>query len=171
MEILGCFVVNNWRIVKFAKPSKIHGDLIIESHELWWLIEVFQVFMVVKYLNKAFDKFAIDIHGILIEAIIEVICQFLILSLAIGGIGKVILVEGMLEYVFGLYDVDWSSSHLGIYKYITNRCFYKLSSTIIQIMECPIWSIWPIYLMKIDRVGFQTLFSWTWPCYLLINRK
>ncbi len=67
--------------------------------------------MVVKDLNKALYQLAINIHSVLVEAIIEVVSQLLILSLAIGWICKVILVEGMLEYVLGLNDVDWSTPH------------------------------------------------------------
>lgn len=68
--------------------------------------------MVIKDLNEALHQFAIGIHGILIEAVVEVVCEFLILRFSIGGIGEVVLVKGVFEDVLGLDDVNRPSSHL-----------------------------------------------------------
>jgi hypothetical protein len=68
--------------------------------------------VVVEDLNEAFHQFAIGIHGVLIEAVVEVVGEFLVLRLAVGGIGEVVLVEGVLEDVLGLDDVNRPSSHL-----------------------------------------------------------
>jgi len=55
MEILRGLIINYPRIMKFAKPSKIHWDLIIESHQLRRLIKVLKIFMVVQHLDEALD--------------------------------------------------------------------------------------------------------------------
>jgi hypothetical protein len=65
---------------------------------------------VIKDLNKSFNQFAIDIHGILIIAIVEVISKFLVLSLSVCRVAEIILIERMLEDILGLYDVYRCSS-------------------------------------------------------------
>ena len=61
-------------------------------------------------LDKPFNKFTINVHSILIESIVKIVSKFFILSLAIGWIGKIILIEGMLEDILGLYNKDRTSS-------------------------------------------------------------
>jgi hypothetical protein len=58
--------------------------------------------MVVEYLNEALNQFAISVHSVLIESIIEVVSELLILSFPISRISEVILVEGVLENILGL---------------------------------------------------------------------
>jgi hypothetical protein len=68
--------------------------------------------MVVQNFNKPLDKLTVNVHGIFIKSIVEVVSQLLVLGFPIGGVGQVILVEGMLEYVFWLYYVNRTASHL-----------------------------------------------------------
>ena len=39
--------------------------------------------MVIKNLDESFDKFAINVHGVFVEPIVEIVRQLLVLSLAI----------------------------------------------------------------------------------------
>ena len=114
MEVFRSLIVDDRWVVKFAEPAKIHRNFIIESHQLGRLVEVFQVFVVVEHFYESFDQFSISVHGVLIEAVVEVIGKFLVLCFAVGGIGEIVLVEGVLEDVLGLHYVDGPSSHLYI---------------------------------------------------------
>ena len=114
MEVFRSLIVDDRWVMKFAEPTKIHRNFIIESHQLGRLVEVFQVFVVVEHFYESFDQFSISVHGVLIEAVVEVIGKFLVLCFAVGGIGEIVLVERVLEDVLGLHYVDWPSSHLYI---------------------------------------------------------
>lgn len=111
VEILRGVVVDDGRIVELAEAAEIHGHLIVEPHQLRGLVKVLQVLVVIQDFDEALDQFAIGIHGVLIEAVVEVVGQFLVLRLSVGGIGEVVLVEGVLEDVLGLDDVHGPSSH------------------------------------------------------------
>ncbi len=52
-------------------------------------------------LQPPFDKFGINIHSILIEAIVEIISQLVILRLPVAGI-QVKLIERVSEKIPGL---------------------------------------------------------------------
>ena len=81
--------------------------------------------MMIKNLDVPLDEFAIDVHGVLIEAIIEVISEFLILRFPVGGVGEVVLIEGVLEDILGLHYVNRPSSH-----YQLNIINYQFESII-----------------------------------------
>lgn len=117
VEVLGSVIVDDGGVVKFAEAAKIHRYLVVEAHELGRLVEVLQVFVVVEHLDEALHQFAISVHGVLVKAVVKVICEFFVLGFAVGGIGEVVLVEGVLENVLGFHDVNRPSSHLYIYKY------------------------------------------------------
>ena len=68
--------------------------------------------MVIQDFNESLDQLAIGIHGVLIEAVVEIVGQFLILCFSVGGVGEIVLVEGVFEDVLGLDDVHGPSSHL-----------------------------------------------------------
>ena len=55
MKVLLSLVINNPRIMKFTEAPEVHGDLIIQSHKLGGLVEVLQVFMMIKNLNEPLD--------------------------------------------------------------------------------------------------------------------
>ena len=61
-------------------------------------------------LNEPLHKFSVDVHGVLIESKVKVVSEFFVLSLTIGRIGEVVLVERMLKDVFWFYNVHWTSS-------------------------------------------------------------
>ncbi len=67
-----------------------------------------KVFVVIEDFQHSVDEFDVNVHGVLVEAVIEVLCEFLVLGLAIGGVLEVILEEGGLENVLGLYYVHGS---------------------------------------------------------------
>lgn len=112
VEVIGSVIVDDGGVVKFAKPAKIHGNLIVEPHELGGLVEVLQVFVVVEHFDEALHQLAISVHGVLVEAVVKVVREFFVLRFAVGGIGEVVLVEGVLEDVLGFHDVNRPSSHL-----------------------------------------------------------
>ena len=64
----------------------------------------------VENFYESFNQFAIDIHGILIIAIVEVISEFLVLSLSICRVAEIILIERMLEDILRFHDVYRCSS-------------------------------------------------------------
>jgi hypothetical protein len=64
-----------------------------------------KIFVVIEDFEHSVDKFDVNVHGVLIEAVIEVFGEFLVLGFAIGGILEVVLEEGGLENVLGLYYV------------------------------------------------------------------
>lgn len=111
MEVLGRLVVHDPRVVKLVEPPEIHRDLIIESHQLGGLIEVLKVLVVVQHLDHALDQLAIDVHGVLIEPVVEVVSQLLVLGLPVRRVRQVVFVERVLEDVLRLYDVHWPTSH------------------------------------------------------------
>ena len=43
--------------------------------------------MVINDLNHAFDQFSIDVHGVFVKAVVEVVSEFLVLGLAVGRVG------------------------------------------------------------------------------------
>jgi hypothetical protein len=55
----------------------------------------------IEHLNGPLDKLPINIHGVLIETIIEVVGQLLFLSLAVSGIAEIVFVERVFE------DILW----------------------------------------------------------------
>lgn len=63
----------------------------------------------VEDFEHSVDKFDINVHGVFIEAIIEVLSELFVLRLSIGGVLKVILEKGRLENVFGLDYVNRQS--------------------------------------------------------------
>ena len=87
MEVLGNLVIDYPGVVELVEPSKIHRNLVIESHQFWRLIEVVEVFVVINDLNHAFDQFSIDVHGVFVKAVVEVVSEFLVLGLAVGRVG------------------------------------------------------------------------------------
>lgn len=64
-----------------------------------------KIFVVIEDFEHSVDEFDVNVHGVLIESIIEVFGEFLVLGFAIGGILEVVLEEGSLENVLGLYYV------------------------------------------------------------------
>lgn len=68
--------------------------------------------MMIQHLNKPFYEFTVNVHGIFIESVIEIVCQLLVLSLSVGRVGKIIFVKGVLEDILGFYDVDWTAPHI-----------------------------------------------------------
>ena len=109
MKVLGSLVVNKPWIMKFIESTKIHRYLVIKPHQLWGLVEVPEMLIMINNLDKPFNKFTINVHSILIESIVKIVSKFFILSLAIGWIGKIILIEGMLEDILGFYNKDRTS--------------------------------------------------------------
>lgn len=111
MEVLRGFVISDPWIFKFAKPSKVHWNFIIETHEVRRLVEILKVLMVIKHFNEPLNQLPIDIHSILIEPVVKVISKLLVLSLTVCRVGEVILVERVFENILRLYDVHRPSSH------------------------------------------------------------
>lgn len=112
MKVFWGLVVHYPRIMKFTKATEVHRNLVIQAHQFWGIVEVFQVFMVVQHLDKALHKFPIDIHRIFVEPIVEVISQLLVLSLPIARISQIVFVEGVLEDILRLHHEHRPSSHL-----------------------------------------------------------
>jgi hypothetical protein len=111
VEPLGGVVVHDRRVVELAETAEVHRHLVVQPHQLRRLVEVLEVLVVVEHLDEPLDQLAVGVHGVLVEAVVKVVGELLVLRLAVGGVGEVVLVEGVLEDVLGLDDVDRSSSH------------------------------------------------------------
>ena len=66
----------------------------------------------VQHLDEALHEFSVDVHGVFVEAVVEVVGQLFVLGLSVGRVRQVVLVERVFEYVLRLHDVDRSSAHL-----------------------------------------------------------
>jgi hypothetical protein len=123
MKIFRGLIIHQRRIMKFVESSKIHRYFIIQPHQFRRLVKVLQIFVMVQHLDHTLHQLPIDIHRILIETVVEVVRQLLILSLTIRRIRQIILVERVLEDVFGLHHVSRTPSHY----YNRSPCIQSLS--------------------------------------------
>jgi hypothetical protein len=94
-------------IKKLAKSSKIHWNLIIKPHQLGWGIKIRRVNAFIKYFDGPLHHFAINVHGIFIKPIIEIISQVFVLGLPIHRLIQIKFVERMSKYVLRLYYIHW----------------------------------------------------------------
>lgn len=110
VKTLRSLVVHYPRIMKLTKPTKVHRNLIIQTHQLRRLVKVLQVLMMIQHLNKPLHQLTIDIHGVLIKTIVEVVSQLLVLGLTVS-VRKVVLVKRMLENVLRLHYIHRPAPH------------------------------------------------------------
>lgn len=66
--------------------------------------------MMIQHLNKPLHQLTIDIHGVLIKTIVEVVSQLLVLGLTVS-VRKVVLVKRMLENVLRLHYIHRPAPH------------------------------------------------------------
>jgi hypothetical protein len=59
------------------------------------------------------DEFDINVHGVFVEAVIEVLSELFVLGLSVGGVLKIVLEKGSLKNVFGL-------------DYVNRQCWFHL---------------------------------------------
>jgi hypothetical protein len=60
--------------------------------------------------DRSLHELAIDVHGVLIEPVIEVISELLFLSFAVSGVAQIVLVERVLEDILWFNHVYVSGS-------------------------------------------------------------
>jgi hypothetical protein len=63
---------------------------------------------VIEDFQSPVDQLYVDVHCVLIEPIVEVLCQLLVLCLTIGGVLQVVLEERRFENILWFDEEDGS---------------------------------------------------------------
>ena len=94
-------------VEELAETPKVHWDLIVEAHQLGRSIKVLRVDTLVQSLYGSLHQLPIDVHGVFIEAEVEVISEILVLGFPGGRLIQIEFVEWMLKDVLWLHHINW----------------------------------------------------------------
>ena len=75
------------------------------------LFQVLKEFVGLDHFDEPLHQLPIDVHGVFIEAIVEIVGELFVLGLAVCGGAEVVLIEGVLEDVLGFDDIDRATPH------------------------------------------------------------